>query len=59
MEIDRGNEGRGGELIDTLGPSTEPLMYVIDLLYDALDLRAPDRLSSGGRVLVSEGGEKE
>lgn len=40
------SEGRGGgeAYIDTL---TEPLMYVIDLLCDALALRVPDRLSSG------------
>lgn len=48
---ERGRDGRslkeeeeGEAYIDTL---TEPLMYVIDLLCDALALRVPDRLSSG------------
>lgn len=61
-----GREG-GGKLIDTL---TEPLMYVIDLLCDALALRVPDRLSSSpdargsqwwswrnGRILMERGGK--
>ncbi|KAK1132907.1 hypothetical protein K0M31_014275 [Melipona bicolor] len=50
---------RGKAYIDTLTPSTEPLMYVIDLLCDALALRVPDRLSSGPMAEVPRGGEVE
>ena len=34
----------------------EPLMYVIDLLCDALALRVPDSLSSGLMAKVPRGG---
>lgn len=61
-QTQRGNqrEEDEGKLIDTLSPSTDPLMYVIDLLCDALALRVgnlPDRLSSGPMAKVPRRGE--
>lgn len=55
-------EGKGwpslreeGQAIDTL---TEPLMYVIDLLCDALALRVPDTLSSAPMLDVPNDGRE-
>lgn len=44
-----------GQAIDTL---TEPLMYVIDLLCDALALRVPDTLSSAPMLDVPNDGRE-